>query len=87
MVALCDAGIALDADTLCRAAAPLSETVGLVLALKAGERKVVTLTYKPDTFATWDETKHGFTLFPGEEKVEVGASSEDIRLTGTLTVR
>lgn len=57
------------------------------VALKAGERKVVTLTYKPDTFATWDEAKHGFTLFPGEEKVEVGASSEDIRLTGTLTVR
>lgn len=37
VVALCDAGIALDAQTLCRAAAPLSDTVGLVLALKAGE--------------------------------------------------
>jgi beta-glucosidase len=57
------------------------------VALKAGESKVVTLTYKPDTFATWDESKHGFTLFPGEEKVEVGASSEDIRLTGSLTVK
>ena len=37
VVALCDAGIVLDADTLCRAAAPLSDSVGLVLALKAGE--------------------------------------------------
>jgi len=37
VVALCDAGILLDADTLCRAAAPLSAKVGLVLALKAGE--------------------------------------------------
>ena len=37
VVALCDAGIILDAETLCRAAAPLSDTVGLVLALKAGE--------------------------------------------------
>jgi ceramide glucosyltransferase len=37
VVALCDAGIILDAGTLCRAAAPLSDTVGLVLALKAGE--------------------------------------------------
>jgi len=37
VVALCDAGIVLDADTLCRIAAPLSDTVGLVLALKAGE--------------------------------------------------
>ena len=37
VVALCDAGILLDADTLRRAAAPLSDKVGLVLALKAGE--------------------------------------------------
>jgi ceramide glucosyltransferase len=37
VVALCDAGIILDAAVLCRAAAPLSDTVGLVLALKAGE--------------------------------------------------
>ncbi|CAN5551814.1 ceramide glucosyltransferase [soil metagenome] len=37
VVVLCDAGISLDADALCRAAAPLSDTVGLVLALKAGE--------------------------------------------------
>jgi ceramide glucosyltransferase len=37
VVALCDAGIAIDADTLCRAAAPLSDKVGLVLALKAAE--------------------------------------------------
>jgi ceramide glucosyltransferase len=37
VVGLCDAGIILDADTLRRAAAPLSGTVGLVLALKAGE--------------------------------------------------
>ena len=37
VVALCDACIMLDAGVLCRAAAPLSEEVGLVLALKAAE--------------------------------------------------
>src|SRR5476651_824136 len=37
VVALCDAGVALDADNLRRAAAPLSDRVGLVLALKAAE--------------------------------------------------
>ncbi len=37
VVALCDAGILLDAETLCRTAAPLSDKVGLVLALKAAE--------------------------------------------------
>jgi ceramide glucosyltransferase len=35
VVALCDAGIMLDAASLCRAAAALSDKVGLVLALKA----------------------------------------------------
>lgn len=43
VVALCDAGILIDADELCRAAAPLSDKVGLVLALKAAEA--------PETFA------------------------------------
>lgn len=38
VVALCDAGIILGVDEICRAAAPLSEKVGLVLALKAAER-------------------------------------------------
>src|SRR3954470_8958216 len=37
VVALCDAGVAIDADTLRCAAAPLSSEIGLVLALKAGE--------------------------------------------------
>lgn len=37
VVALCDAGILLDVAGLQRAAAPLSDTIGLVLALKAGE--------------------------------------------------
>ena len=37
IVALCDAGIVFTANELCRAAAPLSDTIGLVLALKAAE--------------------------------------------------
>ncbi len=36
IVALCDAGVAITADELRRAASSLSDTVGLVLALKAG---------------------------------------------------
>lgn len=38
VVALCDAGVSLTAGELGAAAAPLSDEVGLVLALKAGER-------------------------------------------------
>jgi ceramide glucosyltransferase len=37
VVALCDAGILIDAQVLARAAASLSEEIGLVLALKAAE--------------------------------------------------
>ncbi len=37
IVALCDAGVVFDTEELCRAAAPLSTKVGLVLALKAGD--------------------------------------------------
>lgn len=37
IVALCDAGVVFDADELCRAAAPLSDKLGLVLALKVAE--------------------------------------------------
>lgn len=37
IVALCDAGVVFDVGELCRAAAPLSATVGLVLALKAAD--------------------------------------------------
>lgn len=37
VVALCDAGVALGIEELCSAAAGLSDEVGLVLALKAGE--------------------------------------------------
>ena len=57
------------------------------VALKAGESKIVTLTYKPDTFAIWDETTHRFQLCAGTEQIQVGASSEDIRLSGTLLVK
>jgi ceramide glucosyltransferase len=43
VVALCDAGIVLEPAALCRAAAPLSDRIGLVLALKAAR--------EPDNFA------------------------------------
>jgi ceramide glucosyltransferase len=43
IVGLCDAGIVFSVDELCRAAAPLSDKMGLVLALKAADA--------PGTFA------------------------------------
>ena len=37
--------------------------------------------------AYWDETTHGWAVEPGVVSVEIGASSDDIRLARSVTVR
>lgn len=54
--------------------------------LKAGEEKVVTLSFALSEISFWDVKENAWTLENGEYTVEVGASSEDIRLTAPLTV-
>jgi beta-glucosidase len=53
--------------------------------LKPGETKTVTMTLTPDDLALWDREMR-FVVEPGAFRVMVGASSEDIRLTGEFTV-
>ncbi len=54
--------------------------------LKAGEEKAVSLSFDLFGLAFWNVGKNAWTLENGEYTVEVGASSEDIRLTAPLTV-
>ena len=54
--------------------------------LKAGEEKVVTLSFALSELSFWNVKENAWTLENGEYTVEVGASSEDIRLTAPLTV-
>ena len=54
--------------------------------LKAGEEKVVTFPFALSELSFWNVGKNAWTLENGEYTVEVGASSEDIRLTAPLTV-
>ena len=54
--------------------------------LKAGEEKVVTLSFALSELSFWNIKENAWTLENGEYTVEVGASSEDIRLTAPLTV-
>ena len=54
--------------------------------LKAGEEKVVTLSFALSELSFWDVKENAWTLENGEYTIEVGASSEDIRLTSPLTV-
>ena len=54
--------------------------------LKAGEKKAVSLSFDLFGLAFWNVGRNAWTLENGEYTVEVGASSEDIRLTAPLTV-
>lgn len=53
--------------------------------LKAVEEKVVTLSFALSELSFWNVKENAWTLENGEYTVEVGASSEDIRLTAPLT--
>ena len=54
--------------------------------LKAGEETVVTLSVALSELSFWNIKTNSWTLENGEYTIEVGASSEDIRLTAPLTV-
>lgn len=49
--------------------------------LKPGEKKMMTFTLTPADLALWDRNMH-FVVEPGRFRAMVGASSEDIRLSG-----
>ncbi|MFD6920505.1 beta-glucosidase [Streptomyces sp. NPDC059944] len=57
------------------------------LALRAGERRRVTVRVAARTLSSWDTTKHGWVLGTGRRTVWVGASSRDLRLRTTAEVR
>lgn len=56
------------------------------ITLAPGERRRVTLSVPRRSLAYWDERTHGWIVEPGDVIVEVGASSEDIRLTRSVHV-
>ena len=57
------------------------------LSLKRGEERRVRFSLVPERdFPYYDEARKGFTVEPGEFEVEVGASSQDIRLRGRVKV-
>ena len=53
--------------------------------LKPGETRTVTFMLKPDDLSIWDRNMH-FVVEPGKFRVMIGASSEDIRLTGEFMI-
>jgi beta-glucosidase len=56
------------------------------VSLRPGETKTVTFTLKPADLGLWNREMK-FVVEPGEFRVMVGASSEDIRLSGEFEIR
>eukprot|EP01065_Artemidia_motanka_P040908 TRINITY_DN521_c0_g1_i1.p1 TRINITY_DN521_c0_g1~~TRINITY_DN521_c0_g1_i1.p1 ORF type:complete len:750 (+),score=309.69 TRINITY_DN521_c0_g1_i1:305-2251(+) len=54
------------------------------VALAAGEEQTVTFTLTERDLSIWSVSSQAFTALPGDYGVYVGASSEDLPLTGTL---
>ena len=56
------------------------------ITLGPGETGVAEIAFPLSELAVWDVDTHAMTVFGGDYDLLVGASSADIRLTGTLTV-
>jgi beta-glucosidase len=56
--------------------------------LAAGERKQVRFTIVPERdFATYDEARKAYVVPPGLFTIEIGASSRDLRASGSVRVK
>jgi beta-glucosidase len=55
--------------------------------LKAGEKQTVKLTLAVKDLGIWDIPKHAFVVDAGVFDLLIGASSDDIRQKGTITVK
>lgn len=54
------------------------------VSLLPGQAKTVTLSLDPNAFAYWNAKKHDWQTDPGAYALDIGASSRDIRLSGTV---
>jgi ceramide glucosyltransferase len=83
IVALCDAGILAEAEQLSRAAAPLSDTVGLVLALKAA---VSVLNFAAELECSYINGHHARFLFAAD-RLGLAVASGGITLMTNQTLQ
>jgi beta-glucosidase len=75
-------------DCECSLPRPVKELKGFAKVwLRAGEKKTVTITLKPEAFMYYDPSLHEWILEPGQFKILAGASSADIRQSKTVSVQ
>ncbi len=69
-------------------ARPKKQLVGFDrVAIPHGQTKTVTVPWKSETVAYWDEARNRFVVEPSQLAISVGASSADARLNGHLAVQ
>lgn len=74
-------------DEDCSFIRPLKELKGFEkVFLEPGETKTVSIRLDDSAFRFYDPYEHRFVIEPGRFTIRVGASSEDIRLTTSLTL-
>ncbi len=54
--------------------------------LKLGQEKKVRIELDPKAFSYWDEKSKAWVMPAGEVPIYVGSSSQDLRLTGSVTI-
>ncbi len=75
-------------DVECRVKRPVRELRGFQrVHLKSGERKRLSFTLKADQLAFYDVNQKGFTVEPGAFDIQIGRSSDDIRIKGQIEVK
>jgi len=66
---------------------PVKELKGFAkVFLKPGERKTATVALDRDAFAFYDPARRGWVAERGDFRVQVGASSRDVKLEGEFTL-
>ncbi len=64
---------------------PIRELKGFQrVSLQPGQKAVLTFTLDDRAFSVWDVTKHRWQVSPSTYAIEVGSSSRDPRVQGTL---
>ncbi len=57
------------------------------ISIKKGETKNVSFLLTRKDLEYWDEKQNAYIVYPGEYKIQAAASSQDIRLETTITVK
>jgi beta-glucosidase len=56
------------------------------VSIAKGQSRHVELTFPAASLRRWDTVQHGYVVDSGQYKLEIGASSDDARLTGMVEV-